>query len=96
MSMHTPGPWMGWFRHAKTTAEEPSHGLVTGPPWISTKGVSGYTNPADVKLIAAAPEMLEALKGLVSYEHCHCSPDPDVACEHFVAAEKAIIHAETA
>jgi hypothetical protein len=68
MSKHTPGPWMGWFRHAKTTTEEPSHGLVTGPPWISTKGVSGYTNPADVKLIAAAPELLAALKEMLNWQ----------------------------
>ena len=69
---HTPGPWV-W-----------QHDLNSGPRWCSimTK-VSGelryiadaYTGEADARLIASAPELLEALKRVRSTMSSKCTSD---------------------
>lgn len=68
MSKHTPGPWgytmdkeRGW--DFKVTADHGKTAIVSGcgccdSPWVSCE--------ADARLIAAAPELLEAFEKLVS------------------------------
>ena len=67
MSKHTPGPWSytvdkdrGW--DFKLTADHGKTEIVSGcgccdSPWVSCE--------ADARLIAAAPELLEALENIV-------------------------------
>ena len=67
MSEHTPGPWSytmdkerGW--DFKVTDDHGKTAIVSGcgccdSPWVSCE--------ADARLIAAAPEMLEALENLL-------------------------------
>ena len=69
MSKHTPGPWnytmykdSGW--DFKLTADHGETEIVGGcgccdSPWVSSE--------ADACLIAAAPELLEALEKVVSF-----------------------------
>lgn len=69
MSKHTPGPWnytmdkeRGW--DFKLTADHGKTAIVSGcgccdSPWVSCE--------ADARLIAAAPELLEALELVVSF-----------------------------
>lgn len=66
MSNHTSGPWNGWFKRAETATDNPSRGMVVGPPWVEGKGCSGFSNPDDVWLISAAPDLLAACKSLLT------------------------------
>lgn len=58
MSKHTPGPW-NWRFEGPTVIVEPIKATIT-----ILSGPEGYkeTQEANARLIAAAPEMLEALK----------------------------------
>lgn len=69
--MHTPGPWAenwtqrsnggpkeGWFVEAEDSMDRDTYGAITNLP-------DGRENTEDnARLIAAAPELLEALKAL--------------------------------
>lgn len=58
MNKHTPGPWrVGDAGHAVFGA--PGSGLYPNAPICVVKGIA---NKANAALIAAAPEMFEALK----------------------------------
>jgi len=70
MSAHTPGPWKAHFEEAY---------YVTGPDrgrvamMLNLKGThglggrrSGDESAANCRLIAAAPELLEAIEGLLN------------------------------
>lgn len=58
MAEHTPGPWHddGYRIHAPTDDEDKRNGRVI----VEYKHVDGF-NDADAPLIAAAPELLEAI-----------------------------------
>lgn len=58
---HTPGPWILENDCIRTYAESVNDELYLDLP----------KNPADARLIAAAPEMLEALKALAT--NCSCT-----------------------
>jgi hypothetical protein len=68
MTAHTPGPW---------TAEHDSEGwIIDGPHptgrWAICKSISNESRDvANMALIAAAPDMLKALKALVSASDGH-------------------------
>ena len=59
MSEHTPGPWEVQYGYPTRTGHEY---LVFGPQWGSDGGM--IANQADARLIAAAPDMLDALEGI--------------------------------
>ena len=62
MTQHTPGPWT--FHRESSCDRGDSYGVRAPAPhhWvIPTLNI----NPADARLIAAAPELLEALKNLL-------------------------------
>lgn len=61
-SKHTPGPWrVGDAGHA--VFGPPDSGMYPNTPITIVQRV---VNPANARLIAAAPELLEALQDLVS------------------------------
>lgn len=59
---HTPGPWFddGYRIYAPTNEEEKRYGRVI----VEYKHVADFVS-ADADLIAAAPELLKALKALL-------------------------------
>jgi hypothetical protein len=70
MNKHTPGPWF-WDDEVPTDYMKADWENIA--PWlVDEKGVGVITgqiacrNPADTRLIAAAPELLEALKAFVA------------------------------
>lgn len=71
MSKHTPGEWAAieWRCHAKTTVVVEDASVVTGKRVIADV----ETSEDDARLIAAAPELLEALQSaemaLIGYIH---------------------------
>jgi hypothetical protein len=56
MSKHTPGPWKIWEQYIARITDR--HEVIC--QWGS------YSSEADARLIAAAPELLKALKVLVA------------------------------
>ncbi len=85
-TLHTPGPWFierrtndGGTTHHRITASD-GHGW-SGDRYMS---VSGCIDEHDARLIAAAPELLEALRGMLAldeehHQRGHC--DDDVCAE---------------
>lgn len=57
MSEHTPGPWKSFGRYVNTAEGEP---LAT-----ADAGTIARENVANARLMAAAPDLLEALRGLL-------------------------------
>ena len=62
MSKHTPGPW-AYDRNQETlTGADGAHVMTLGDCWPQ----GGNPNEWDAALIAAAPDLLEALEGMMS------------------------------
>jgi hypothetical protein len=67
MTTHTPGPWQwsepepGWGGEARDTLSAGEHGLVLQGCGEHAAGTISISNPADMLLIAAAPDLLHAL-----------------------------------
>ena len=66
MSKHTPGPWT----KSRNVISDQNGQIIAAVDY----GQSGYVQ-ANARLIAASPEMYEALKGLVSLALCGVSID---------------------
>ena len=69
---HTPGPWTASARHSSNdgTQDEMS-GLgweIEGPPEPMLRGQ--FAKAADAYLIAAAPDLLEALEDFCEHHNC--------------------------
>lgn len=62
MSEHTPGPWTLCDRHIIVTPE--THHYCTMVADCAVGGAGGKEQAANARLVAAAPEMLAALRGL--------------------------------
>jgi hypothetical protein len=100
MSEHTPGPWE--ISYGKIRPARPIEGytlgyapicIVRGDKRLHGNGV----REANARLIAAAPELLEALKDLEEYvsNNIICEPTGiDVNGECFIKARAAIAKAE--
>ena len=77
LSKHTPGPWeVRWQRKNPAHMHfviDALHPTPTGEPQRYVASSERFTNPdnalADAHLIAAAPEMLEALKALRNVDY---------------------------
>ena len=59
-SNYTPGPW--YTKHGHISSLRSSHGCTIANCNRSARGISDDEAEANAHLIAAAPEMLEALK----------------------------------
>ena len=64
MSAHTPGPWE--VSRGKIAGVELSHTVVlTGRDAVAVFAGSADAGEANARLIAAAPELLAALRGII-------------------------------
>lgn len=92
MNKHTPGPWKvdktyipikGAVKRKKLEVRAHVENLLLGNGWSLLADVTYSTNAeADAHLIAAAPELLEALKALVSH--------PNGSDKYFEVLNKAV------
>lgn len=94
---HTPGPWT-WRRvplpgkgsspfDVADVLERVDHGKGTSDPVLRHEAATWFMDESDAALIAAAPELLEALEGLLE-EHTDC-----LHCEVCGPAHRAIAKA---
>ena len=79
MSKHTPAPWImefrpgHWERRWEISAFDGSC-ICVGDDWETSFRSEGDAN---ARLIAAAPELLEALEGMVSeFDGCYADGEP--------------------
>lgn len=82
---HTPGPWT-WFDYPD------GRKLLSGPDRavIHCPDAPMSCDPADARLIAAAPELLAALNDVIENCGCNDAGGPCANCERAEAAiEKA-------
>lgn len=67
MSKHTPGPWVtdnSVLRGSINRLDEPRRHIALTSDWENEKG-DREQNEANARLIAAAPELLEALESAI-------------------------------
>jgi hypothetical protein len=64
-TQHTPGPWS--FAMDRNHARIYLHGLGRPDAVRGSDSLCGYCGEANARLIAAAPELLEACNRLVTY-----------------------------
>lgn len=102
IAQHTPGPW---HAHEPASVAEPDHTywhIYAGCGFYDDSegarlgfNLSGYIREADAKLVAAAPELLEALKVVNTFAKATIArlglTDTNGICE---AADAAIAKAE--
>lgn len=64
---HTPGPWVWYDKHEKALLSGGDKDKNQCYPVVMIVDADGHRSPqeADKRLIAAAPDMLEALEGLL-------------------------------
>jgi hypothetical protein len=89
MNKHTPGPWQYVFEGGTTAFITE----VDGSTIIcirTTENTTAHKNlAANVRLIAAAPELLEALEALLNYENLGAYERADVRQQARAAIAKA-------
>ena len=95
MSAHTPGPWR-MVRFEFLEGEELEVARYRHPDWWEVRsnpdkdyrsmGVSGHIGEANARLIAAAPDLLEALELLMYRSEIH---DPKMLAIAHAAIDKA-------
>lgn len=82
MSKHTPGPWRIEFVKDVSSGSVGSHIIRLGNEWeylaFHKSGSTPDVEKANAHLIAAAPEMLEALENLLQF----VDSIPDITNEH--------------
>lgn len=91
MSGHTPGPWfidVGRPKRPMVVART-SKQFPDGPQFIELADVKSM---ADARLIAAAPDLLAAVKGLASY--AYSITNPSLLPHDYQLAVRAIAKAE--
>lgn len=102
MAEHTPGPWE---QYAKLTASENHKGFevqdVASQHWVATVGprdMDGNEGEANARLIAAAPDLLEALLQLRHDHHVmrhHKERKQEFCFEEFCPVANAAIRKAT-
>ena len=92
MSSYTPGPWRDCAIVISGDSEE-TYRCVTGGDGVFLHGtgfqVSGFIKPADARLMAAAPDLLEALQRIVSDDKEYPLIDYDLIVQAKSAIAKA-------
>lgn len=71
MSKHTPGPW----KFGKDGAIEHNNVQIYIDGADGTLIVYGQVKDADARLIAAAPDLLESLRGFIEHGTCFDADD---------------------
>lgn len=67
MAEHTPGPWVWWTSNSWRRLKRDDRGITQSvmEPYVCSDGHPDCSiNEADMRLIAAAPDLLEALREL--------------------------------
>ena len=83
---HTPGPWTLDDRGYKYIVHKPGDGYITRDICrMDSSTMAAFAQEANARLIAAAPDLLEALKMLLG----STSYDPNAACKARAAIAKA-------
>lgn len=77
---HTPGPWVAHREHPRGDRFEVR--AVPAPYAAQGAYVAGEITEADATLIAAAPDLLAALKDLASYEGLSSPDEVDLAASY--------------
>ena len=94
---HTPGPWKMGFNFTNEQAIIGKDGVVVADAsWTGGSGCElSIDNPADAKLIAAAPDLLDALQDLfgADMEHVLMGDGKDDQIEAIAKARAAIAKA---
>lgn len=89
---YTPGPWKWWTSNSFLRLSSEATGK-DGDVIDSYKMSDGYTSLSvkyeDMHLIAAAPELLEALQEMVDIVKKHSYPTPDKPSSNYSRAEAA-------
>ena len=95
-TQHTPGPWYPHYAKADHCLSSSVWGKEPGNQVAVIGGKSLETMNANAALIAAAPAMYEALKGMVSmYDSLNKSNKHDGACPcYHCQARTALAQAE--
>ena len=90
---HTPGPWV--VLNAGATVSR--YGYADSAETIAdVRHKPDGESAANAALIAAAPELLEALRGMIDYAASEIGIEPEEAVGgHFKAARAAIAKAES-
>jgi len=76
MGEHTPGPWWPDYRTASIGCEA---GWIVGTEWHDQKSDEEFGDiEDDMRLVAAAPDLLAACEGLLAawWKSWDCSRDP--------------------
>ena len=90
MSEHTPGPWVVSDHVPNLAAVSDATGsIATVARWLSGVPGDGRENLSNACLIAAAPELLEALRRIL--EHCDINPEGETTFERDIQAGRAAI-----
>ena len=78
MSKHTPEPWMYnlWVNGRKSITAAGTHQEIAEVWPCCNEG----EQRANMGLMTAAPELLEACRMTVFEGACNCADDPDVTC----------------
>lgn len=96
MSKHTPGPWTVSYQTPFLVVDS-AHVVIASASGVSSGGasdVSGFEQAkANARLIAAAPELLAALKRAASWIKSEAEGNDEMPLV-FVVAEAAIAKAE--
>lgn len=74
-SKHTPGPWMAWQPRADESVPVRTDGLGITIAYVHQGAITNAK--ANASLIAAAPELLDALKGVM---RAYSEPDSQICC----------------
>lgn len=88
----TPGPWVASTADRSigpvSTDDDQSYGMIIPVAWVEYDGDIGHQKP-NAQLIAAAPELLEALQDMVALVKQRAYPQPDKPSSHWGRAEAA-------
>lgn len=101
---HTPGPWVWWTSNSWRRLTRDDRGITQNvmEPYVCSDGHPDCSiSAADMRLIAAAPDLLEALRAFVTAakswheaHHGNSSIQCDWLCECIPAGEAAVAKAE--
>ena len=94
-SKHTPGPWVAGKDVATNVFTDCRRYLICSCEDITEYDTTDSEKKANARLIAAAPELLAALRGMIDYAASEIGIKPEKAVGgHFKAAREAIAKAE--
>lgn len=90
MNKHTPGPWSVKPNSGSYSIHSENQSLYGADPYLATvDGIQRSANFANARLIASAPELLEALKQFYKTFALHNCPENIDPALFYATMEKA-------